>query len=96
MVRVTQSMLSNNMLRNLNTSYSKMSKLQDQINSGRKFARPSDDPVAAVKGMDYRVQLDKIGQFTRNINEMKSWVDTTDSSLSDVTSALTRVQELVT
>ena len=96
MVRVTQSMLSNNMLRNLNTSYSKMSKLQDQINSGRKFARPSDDPVAAVKGMDYRVQLDKIGQFTRNVNEMKSWVDTTDSSLSDVTSALTRVQELVT
>ena len=89
-------MLSTNMLRNLNTSYSKMSKLQDQINSGRKFARPSDDPVAAVKGMDYRVQLDKIGQFTRNINEMKSWVDTTDSALSDVTSALTRVQELVT
>lgn len=96
MVRVTQSMLSNNMLRNLNTSYSKMSKLQDQINSGRKFARPSDDPVAAVKGMDYRVQLDKIGQFTRNVNEMKAWVDTTDTSLSDVTSALTRVQELVT
>jgi len=96
MVRVTQSMLSTNMLRNLNTSYSKMSKLQDQINSGRKFARPSDDPVAAVKGMDYRVQLDKIGQFTRNVNEMKSWIDTTDSALSDVTSALTRVQELVT
>lgn len=96
MVRVTQSMLSTNMLRNLNTSYSKMSKLQDQINSGRKFARASDDPVAAVKGMDYRVQLDKIGQFTRNVNEMKSWVDTTDTSLSDVTSALTRVQELVT
>ena len=96
MVRVTQSMLSTNMLRNLNTSYSKMSKLQDQINSGRKFARPSDDPVAAVKGMDYRVQLDKIGQFTRNVNEMKSWIDTTDSVLSDVTSALTRVQELVT
>ena len=96
MVRVTQSMLSTNMLRNLNTSYSKMSKLQDQINSGRKFTRPSDDPVAAVKGMDYRVQLDKIGQFSRNVNEMNAWVDTTDATLSDVTSALTRVQELVT
>lgn len=96
MVRVTQSMLSNNMLRNLNTSYSKMSQLQEQINSGRKFARPSDDPVAAVKGMNYRVQLDKISQFNRNVNEMTSWVDTTDSSLADVTSALTRVQELIT
>ena len=96
MVRVTQSMLSTNMLRNLNTSYSKMSKLQDQLTTGRIFTRPSDDPVAAVKGMDYRVQLDKIGQFSRNVNEMNAWVDTTDSILSDVTSALTRVQELVT
>ena len=96
MTRVTQSMLSTNMLRNLNTSYSKMSKLQDQINTGRKFTRASDDPVAAVKGMDYRVQLDKVGQFTRNANEMTAWVDTTDTTLSEVTSALTRVQELIT
>lgn len=96
MARVTQSMLSTNMLRNLNTSYSKMSKLQDQINSGRKFTRPSDDPVAAVKGMDYRVQLDKVQQHTRNLNEAYAWVDTTDASLSEVTNALTRVQELIT
>ncbi|MER2040026.1 MAG: flagellar hook-associated protein FlgL, partial [Solibacillus sp.] len=33
-MRVTQSMLSSNMLRNLNTSYNKMSKLQEQMNSG--------------------------------------------------------------
>lgn len=96
MVRVTQSMLSNNMLRNLNTSYSKMSKLQDQINTGRKFTRPSDDPVAATKGMNYRVQLDKVQQYMRNMNEATAWVDTTDATLSDITSALTRVQELVT
>ncbi len=96
MVRVAQSMLSTNMLRNLNTSYSKMSKLQDQLTTGRIFTRPSDDPVASVKRMDYRVQLDKIGQFSRNVNEMNAWVDTTDSTLSGVTSALTRVQELVT
>jgi flagellar hook-associated protein 3 FlgL len=96
MTRVTQSMLSTNMLRNLNTSYSKMSQLQDQINTGRKFTRASDDPVAAVKGMDYRVQLDKIGQFSRNTNEMTAWLDTTDSTLSEVTSSLTRVQELIT
>jgi flagellar hook-associated protein 3 FlgL len=94
--RVTQSMLSTNMLRNLNSSYSKMSKLQDQINTGRVITRASDDPVVAVKGMDYRVQLDKIGQYSRNLNEVYSWVDTTDTTLSQVTESLTRVQELVT
>ena len=96
MTRVTQSMLSTNMLRNLNTSYSKMSNLQDQITSGRKFTRASEDPVAATKGMQYRVQLDKVEQFTRNLNEAYSWVDTTDTALSDVSSSLTRIQELVT
>lgn len=95
MTRVTQSMLSNNMLRNLNTSYGKMSQLQDQINSGRKFTRASQDPVAAIKGMQYRVQLDKIGQFQRNINEAEAWLDTTDTSLDQVGNALTRIKELV-
>lgn len=95
MTRVTQSMLSNNMLRNLNTSYGKMSQLQDQINSGRKFTRASQDPVAAIKGMQYRVQLDKIGQFQRNVNEAEAWLDTTDTSLDQVGNALTRIKELV-
>lgn len=95
MVRVTQSMLSTNMLRNLNTSYSKMSKYQDMLTSGRKFARPSDDPVAAVKGMNYRVQLDKIGQFQRNLNEAEGWLDTTDTSLDQVGTTLNRIKELV-
>lgn len=95
MVRVTQSMLSTNMLRNLNSSYSKMSKYQDMITSGRKFARPSDDPVAAVKGMSYRVQIDKINQFQRNINEAEGWLDTTDTALDQVGTTLNRVKELI-
>ena len=95
MVRVTQSMLSTNMLRNLNTSYGKMSNYQDMLASGRKFARASEDPVAAVKGMNYRVQLDKVQQFQRNINEAESWLDTTDTALDQVGNVLNRVKELV-
>lgn len=94
-MRVTQSMLSNNMLRNLNTSYGKMSKLQDQVNSGKKITRPSDDPVVAIKGMGYRTELEKIGQYTRNLGEAHNWLDTSDSSLGEVGDALNRVKELV-
>lgn len=94
-MRVTQSMLSNNLLRNLNTSYSKMSKLQEQIESGSVLTRPSDDPVAAVKGMSYREQLDSIQQYDRNTSTASSWLDTTDEALSEVSDALIRVKELV-
>lgn len=95
-MRGTQSMLSNNMIRNLNTNYGKMSQLQDQLNSGSKITRPSDDPVIAVKGMDYRTQLAKNEQYSRNMNEVHSWLDTTDEALDQVGNALHRVQELIT
>lgn len=73
-----------------------MGKLQEQINSGSKISRASDDPVVAIKGMGYRTNLNKVEQFMRNVNEAQTWVDTTDSTLGEVGDALTRVQELVT
>ena len=83
------------MLRNLNTSYNKMSKLQEQMNSGSLINRPSDDPVIAVKGMGYRVDLDKNVQYQRNINEAHTWVDSTDEALDQVGSSMIRVKELI-
>ena len=93
-MRVTQSMLSNNLLRNLNTNYGKLSKLQESIQSGSKITRPSDDPVTAVKGMGYRVELSRVEQYKRNITDAHSWLDATDESLGQVGDALKRVQEL--
>lgn len=94
-MRVTQSMLSSNMLRNLNTSFGKMSKYQEMLNSGSIISRPSDDPVVAVKGMGYRVDLDKNEQYTRNIREAHTWLDTTDEALGQVGEAMKRVKELI-
>ncbi|MGE7842243.1 flagellar hook-associated protein FlgL [Lysinibacillus sp. NPDC093712] len=94
-MRVTQSMLSNNMLLNLNNSYGKMSKLQDQITSGSKITRPSDDPVVAVKGMGYRRDLGRVEQYTRNMNEVNNWLDTSDESLNQVGEQMKKVRELV-
>jgi flagellar hook-associated protein 3 FlgL len=93
-VRVTQSMLSNNMLRNLSNSYSRMDKLQDQISTQKKFTKPSDDPVAAMMGMNYRTDLNRIQQFTRNIGEVRNWVDSTDDALDKGVLALQRIREL--
>jgi len=44
-VRVTQNMLNRNMLRNLYNSMGNMDKLQEQLSSGKKVSKPSDDPV---------------------------------------------------
>jgi flagellar hook-associated protein 3 FlgL len=93
-MRVTQSMLSNNMLRNLSNSYTKLGKLQDQISTQKKFTKPSDDPVSAMLAMNYRTDLNRIEQFQRNIGEAKNWIDSTDDALDKGVMALQRIREL--
>lgn len=95
-MRVTQSMLSNTMLRNLNTSYSKMGQWQEQLSSGSKLLRPSDDPVGTTKAMSYRTQLTQNEQYTSNLDTATKWLDSSDDALGQLTNALSRVRELVT
>ncbi|MED3984735.1 flagellar hook-associated protein FlgL [Peribacillus simplex] len=93
-MRVTQSMLTNNMLSNLSSSYEKMSKLQEQVSSQKKFSKPSDNPVAAMMGMGYRTNLNQIGQYQSNIAEATNWIDSTDDAISEAVSAMQRIREL--
>ncbi|WJY26129.1 flagellar hook-associated protein FlgL [Sporosarcina trichiuri] len=95
-MRVTQSMLSNNMLRNLTTNYNKMGKLNEQLTSQKKVSRPSDDPVVAMRGLAYRTQVDKVEQYQRNLGEVNNWLDSSDDALDKVGAAMHRAKELVT
>ncbi|WP_156288313.1 flagellar hook-associated protein FlgL [Oceanobacillus salinisoli] len=93
-MRVTQGMLSNNMLRNLSGSYSKMDTYMNQLSTGKKITKPSDDPVVAMKGMGYRSELLQVEQYQRNTSEVHNWFDNTDAALDKATHALQRVREL--
>ncbi|OCA89021.1 flagellar hook-associated protein FlgL [Pseudobacillus wudalianchiensis] len=93
-MRVTQSMLSNNMLTNLSSSYERLGKLQDQMNTQKKITRPSDDPVVAMKGMTYRTNLLEVEQYKRNFSEAYNWAENTDSALDKASLALQRIREL--
>jgi flagellar hook-associated protein 3 FlgL len=94
-MRVTQSMLSNNMLSNLTKSFERLGKYQDQISSRSKITRPSDDPVVAMKGITYRRNLQEVEQFKRNFSEAYNWADNSDASLDKAGLAIHRIRELV-
>lgn len=87
-------MLSSSMLRNLSNSYEKMGKYQDQLATGKKINRPSDDPVVAMKGIQYRTNLAEVEQFKRNFSEAYNWIENSDSALDKATSVLQRIREL--
>ena len=93
-MRVTQSMIANSSLRNISNSYSKIAKLDEQIATGKKFTKPSDNPVSAMRAMGYRTDLNRIGQYQANISEVRNWVESTDDALDNVNSALQKIREL--
>lgn len=93
-MRITQGMLSNNMLRNLSNSYSTLDTYMNQLSTGKKINKPSDDPVIAMKGMNYRSQVIEVEQFMRNTNEVHNWMDNSDAALDKATQALQKMREL--
>lgn len=92
--RVTQSILNQNFLFNLQRSNKAMEKYQEQASSGKKINRPSDNPITAVHGMFYRSSLNEVEQFKRNAEDGHSWMNSTDEALNEVNSVLQRVREL--
>ncbi|MCV9884679.1 flagellar hook-associated protein FlgL [Metabacillus halosaccharovorans] len=94
-MRVTQSMLANNSLRNISKSYANLGKYQDQLATGKKINRPSDDPVVAIKGMFYRTNLTEVEQYKRNLSEAYTWMENSEAGIEHATQIVQRVRELL-
>lgn len=93
-MRVTQTMLQNNMLNNLFQSQANMDKYLTQIHTGKKINRASDDPVIAMKGISYRTEVIEAEQYSRNATEIWNWFDHSDDVLGKATGAVQRMEEL--
>lgn len=94
-MRITNSMLINNFRRNLNVNLAEMERLQDQMSSGKKIKRPSDDPVNLVSALRLRTTITETEKYVANVNAALSWLETTDVALGQAGDLLQRVRELV-
>lgn len=86
--------MQNNMLNNLFKSQAQMDKYLTQINTGKKISRPSEDPVIAMKGINYRTQVTEVEQYRRNTSEVWNWMDHSDDVLDKATKAIQRMEYL--
>ena len=94
-MRVTQSMIAAHSLRNISQSYGRISASLEQMSSGKKISKPSDDPVIAQRGMYYRSNLNEIKQYNRNLSEAFLWMDNSEAAMEQANSNLQRIRELV-
>lgn len=94
-MRVTNGMMISNMLRYLGNNQERLSKFQNQIDSGKKISVPSDDPVVAARALKLRTDVAKVEQYQKNIGDAKSWLDSTDETLSKMGSVMHKARELM-
>lgn len=94
-MRVTNSMLAGNFLRDMRTNLNNMQKIQSQLTSGKEIRRPSDDPFKVARAMQLTSDIDANKQYNSNIKDSINWLDTTDTALGQAGNVLQRVRELV-
>ncbi|WP_432545912.1 flagellar hook-associated protein FlgL [Kineococcus sp. SYSU DK004] len=92
--RVTQRSMALNSLTNLQATKARSAQLQEQLTSGTKLAKGSDDPVAAAAALRYRDQLATNAQHARNIQDASAWLTTQENALTDATKAVQRINAL--
>ena len=93
-MRITNNMLINNMVYNLNQNLKYLEKLQYQKATGKKFRVPSDDPIGASKSLKFNTDISKLQQYERNAKDALSWMKDTEAALGEIGSVLHRVKEL--
>jgi flagellar hook-associated protein 3 FlgL len=84
-----------NAVSNLNMRQSNLSALQENLTSGKKIVRPSDDPTGAAQSERSLMRISRIQTDQRALGMQKNSIAAAESTLGDVTSALQTFRELV-
>jgi len=93
-MRVTNSMMVNNLLVNLNKNGTRLTKYQQQMQTGKKFSKPSDDPVASSYSVQYDTDIAKESQYLSNVEAADEMLTATETALNNYNSVLGRMHEL--
>ncbi len=92
--RVTLETFIGTTLANVQKSTSNMSRLQEQISTGKKVNRASDDPAAARKILSLRSEDLGLDQFASNVQTATQSLDFSASSLQNTSDILQKITEL--
>lgn len=89
-MRITNKIIQNNSLSNVNQAKVAEDALGSQVSSGKKIVRPSDDPIVAIRSLRLRSNVVELTQYySRNAKDAEAWLKTTEDALQQVTEVVT-------
>lgn len=93
-MRISNTTLRNNVMRNLQLSLRELERSQRQMASGRAISQPSDSPVGIAQLLGVNSVLAESEQFQANVRDGLAWLSMTDTTLGTVGDAFHRAREL--
>lgn len=89
-MRITNKIMQNNSLSNINLAKIAEDAKSSQVSSGKKIVRPSDDPIVAIRSLRLRSSVVEITQYySRNAKDADAWLKTTEDAMQQVTEVIT-------
>ncbi len=93
-MRITNRIMRNNSLYNINQNKILEDKLSNQMTNQSKITRPSDDPVVAIRALRLRTNVTMVSQYyDKNTEDADSWLSITGDALNTVGSVLQDIYE---
>ncbi len=93
-MRITSITIFNQITRSLHNNLRTLSNLSNRLATGKNISRPSEDVSIMGRSMDYKVTLNELNQYKKNIDEADAHLSFADSVMSAVTTTLTRAKEM--
>lgn len=93
-MRVTNNMVSNRVVADLQAQYRAMATSQEQVSTGKRVNRPSDDPTAAAQARLRGSELEGIKRSQESVDSASTWLTGTESGLASINDILHTANEL--
>lgn len=95
-MRMTNKIMRNNAAYNVNQNKILQDRLTNQMTNQSKIARPSDDPVVAIRALRLRSNVTTVTQYNeKNAEDAKQWLDLTADAMTSVDKVLTELYKQV-
>jgi len=94
-MRITSKMITDTYMTNLNESIGDLTKLSEQVSTGRSYQKASEDPATALKAYKVRENLSRISLYQDNVSEANSLLTDVESAYSELNEVLTSISEQV-
>ncbi|MBE9532091.1 MAG: flagellar hook-associated protein FlgL [Proteobacteria bacterium] len=93
-MRVSNNMMFNSLMSGMDNASTRLLDVHQQLSTGKKLSKPSDDPVAMTLGAQYKSTLNSLQQYERNIEFTEDYLANADSAIYSINDKLSRLKEI--